>query len=89
MTHTRKRKDGKKARKVIFRRMKQLMKTVEGHALNYHSLLEERWQETDWNELETQIVLDRMQNILDQLPLMALYVTFNIMRYSERTPFFF
>ena len=68
MTHTRKRKDGKKARKIILRSMKQLMETVGSHARNYHSLLEERWQETDWSELETQIVLDRIQNILDQLP---------------------
>ena len=68
MTHTRKRKDGKKSRKIILRRMKKLMKMIEGHARNYHSLLEERWQETGWSELETQIVLDRIQNILDQLP---------------------
>lgn len=68
MTHTRKKKDGKKVRKKVFRRMKQLMKTIEGHARNYHALLEERWRETDWSELETQVVLDRIQLILDQLP---------------------
>ncbi len=68
MTHTRKRKDAKKVRKKVFRRMKQLMKTIEGHARNYHALLEERWGETGWSELETQVVLDRIQGILDQLP---------------------
>lgn len=68
MTHTRKKKDGKKKRKMIFRRMKQLMKTIEGHAQNYHEILAERWRETDWSELETQVVLDRIQHILDQLP---------------------
>jgi hypothetical protein len=68
MTHTRKRKDAKKVRKKIFRRMKQLMKTIERHAHNYHALLEEHWNETDWSELETQIVLDRIQGVLDQLP---------------------
>ena len=68
MTHTRKKKDGKKARKFIFRRMKRLMKTVERHALNYSVLLEKHWTETDWSELETQVVLDRIQNILVQLP---------------------
>jgi hypothetical protein len=68
MTHTRKRKDGKKIRKRIFRRMKKLMKTIEGHACNYHALLENRWRETGWSELETQVVLDRIQNILDDLP---------------------
>jgi hypothetical protein len=68
MTHTRKKKDAKKVRKKIFRRMKQLMKTIEGHAHNYHALLEEHWPQTGWSELETQIVLDRIQGILDDLP---------------------
>lgn len=68
MTHTRKKPDAPKRRKRILRRMKQLMKTVEGHARNYHALLEERWRETGWSELETQVVLDRIQGILDQLP---------------------
>lgn len=68
MTHTRKKKDAKKVRKRVFRRMKKLMKTIEGHACNYHALLEERWCETGWSELETQVVLDRIQGILDQLP---------------------
>jgi hypothetical protein len=68
MTHTRKMKDGKKLRKMIFRRMKTLVKTIERHAQNYYNLLQECWKQTDWSELEAQIVLDRIQNILDQLP---------------------
>lgn len=68
MTHTRKRKDGKKVRKMVLRRMKKLMKTIGGHAESYHALLEERWRETGWSELETQVVLDRIRRILDQLP---------------------
>jgi hypothetical protein len=68
MTHTRKRKDAKKVRKKIFRRMKKLMQTIEGHARTYHALLKEHWTQTGWSELETQIVLDRIQGILDQLP---------------------
>jgi len=68
MTHTRKKKEAKKARKKIFRRMKQLMKTIEQHAQRYHALLEENREQTDWSELEAQVVLDRIENILDQLP---------------------
>lgn len=68
MTHTRKKKNSKKARKMIFRRMKKLMKTVEGHGSKYFALLEKRWPETDWSELEAQVILDRMACILDQLP---------------------
>jgi len=68
MTHVRKKKGAKKMRKRIFRRMKKLMGIVEKHANNYHRELEARWQETDLSEVETQVILDRMQNILDQLP---------------------
>ena len=68
MTHVRKKKGAKKMRKSIFRRMKKLMSIVEKHANNYHRELEARWQETDLSEIETQVVLDRMQNILNQLP---------------------
>jgi len=68
MTHVRKKQDAKKMRKVIFRRMKKLMKVIEKHAMNYHSELEARWRETDWSELEAQVALDRIKNILAQLP---------------------
>lgn len=68
MTHTRKKRNAKKARKTIFRRMKKLIKVIEKHAENYHFVLGQRWNETDWSELEAQVVLDRMRNILDQLP---------------------
>jgi len=68
MTHVRKKKGAKKLRKNIFRRMKKLMKRVEEHACNHYRLLETRWMETDWSEVQTQVILDRIQNILDQLP---------------------
>lgn len=68
MTHTRKKKGAKKARKVVLRRMKKLMKTIEGHARNYIQLLEEHWEETDWSEAEARIVLQWIENILTQLP---------------------
>jgi len=68
MTHVRKKKGAKKMRKAIFRRMKKLMKIVENHACNHYCLLESHWQLTDWSKSQTQGVLDRIQNILDQLP---------------------
>lgn len=68
MTHVRKKKGARKLRKNIFRHMKRLMKRVEKHACNHYHLLEVRWMETDWSEIQTQVVLDRIQNILDQLP---------------------
>lgn len=68
MTHARKKKGATKVRKNILRKMKKLIKLVESHARNYHELLETHWEETDWSEIEAQVVLDRIQNILDQLP---------------------
>ena len=68
MTHVRKKHEAMKMRKRIFRRMKRLMKLIEKHATNYHRELTERWSETDWSELEAQVVLDRIKNILNQLP---------------------
>ena len=55
-------------RKNIFRRMKRLMKTVEKHAYNHYHLLQTRWMETNWSESQTQVVLDRIHNVLGQLP---------------------
>ena len=68
MTHVRKKKDARKMRKRILRRMKKLMKIIEGHAQTYHRELTDRWSETEWSQLEAQVVLERMKNILDQLP---------------------
>jgi len=68
MTHARKKNGAAKVRKTLLRKMKKLMKLVEAHAKNYHQLLKTHWQETDLSEIEARVVLDRMQNILDQLP---------------------
>jgi hypothetical protein len=68
MTNTRKKQDGKKVRKRVFRQMKQLLKTVEAHAHKHYELLKEHWQQTDWSRAEADIVLDRIQGVLDQLP---------------------
>lgn len=68
MTHTRKRKGSKKAKKRVLRQMKKLLSIIESHGWNYYHLLSDRWGETDWSEAETAVVLNRMKNILDQIP---------------------
>ena len=68
MTHTRKKKDAKKARKKIFRRMKTLMKTIEGHARNYRAELILHRKQLAWSNREIRAVLKRIKNILNQLP---------------------
>jgi len=68
MSSVRKKKNASKMRKVIFRRMKKLAKTVQNHAESYHRELEARWSETSLSQMEAQVILERIGNILCQLP---------------------
>ncbi|MEE8440186.1 MAG: hypothetical protein V3S41_00575, partial [Spirochaetia bacterium] len=68
MSHTRKKKHGAKMRKVIFRRMKKLLKTIEAHGRRYYEILDQHWDQTDWSRKQAQQVMGRMQKVIDQLP---------------------
>lgn len=68
MTHARRKQDAKKMRKRILRKMKKLTKIIGEHASRYHELLSENWEQTTWSELEKQIVLERIEDMLEQLP---------------------
>ena len=60
--------DKKKARKKILRAMKNRVKTVRQHALRYRDLLEKDWDKTKLSQPQAQCILDRMDNVLAQLP---------------------
>ena len=68
MTHSRRRKDGRKYRKQILREMKKLSKLVQRHGERYRDLLKTRWQETEWTEKQAQVVIKRIDNVLGKLP---------------------
>ena len=68
MTHARRKKDGKRARKAVLREMKKLSKSIAGHAVRHRELLEQRWQETDLKEGEARQIMERIDMILKQLP---------------------
>jgi hypothetical protein len=68
MTMTRRKANGKKARKNVVRRMKRMVKRVENHAQRHYELLSQEWQKTEWTEKEAQYVLSRIQGVLEQLP---------------------
>lgn len=68
MTQCRRKKDSKKNRKKILRLMKQLLKKIAAHAERHAKLLEEYWGETDYSELEAKEIINRIRNILQQLP---------------------
>jgi hypothetical protein len=68
MTHTRRKKDGRKERKRVLRQMKAVVSVVRAHAQRYHTLLEENWQATDWTRPQAEQVLKRLESILEALP---------------------
>lgn len=68
MTHLRKKPNAPKKRKAVLRRMKRLTKTVECHAKNYQRALSSNWEKSDLSEAATQVILSRIENVLEQLP---------------------
>lgn len=68
MTHAWNKADRQRQRKKTLRQMDRLMGTVRGHARRYRDLLAERWEETDWTLPQTEQVLRRMDQVLEQLP---------------------
>jgi hypothetical protein len=68
MTHTRHKKGGKKERKRILRLMKLLVKRVRVHAERYRKLLTDNWSDTDLSEKEKDLLLGRLNKIIEQIP---------------------
>ena len=68
MTHARRKKDAKRARKAVLREMKKLSKILAAHAERHRDLLQQRWKETDFKEGEARQIIQRMTRVLEQLP---------------------
>lgn len=68
MTHTWNEKDSKKQRKKVLRKMDKLVGCVARHAKGYRTLLDQQWEQTEWTRPETDYLLRRLDNVLDQLP---------------------
>jgi len=62
------RKDSKKNRKRILRNMKKIARTVEAHATRYRDLLDRQWENTEWTRPAVEVILKRMDSVLEQLP---------------------
>ncbi len=67
MTFAKRRKESKKLRKAILRKMKKLMKKVAKHAMNHLALLENNWQTADITCSQTQQILKQITNVTGQL----------------------
>jgi hypothetical protein len=61
-------KDRKKERKAIFRKMKTLCGVVLKHAVRYRAILDDCWEETDLTRPEAEVILRAMDNVMAQLP---------------------
>jgi len=68
MTHSRRKANSKKQRKIILRKMKKLSRCIARHGKRYRQLLSNEWEKTDWTEIQAQQVIRRIDNILEQLP---------------------
>jgi hypothetical protein len=68
MTHGRRKQGTHKERKRILRAMKRLVKTVRAHARRHRDLLDKEWAQTKWTRRQAEQVLQRMDNVLEQLP---------------------
>jgi hypothetical protein len=68
MSQSRKRKNAKKQRKQLLRKMKKLVKRVMAHSERYLQMLMERREETSWSAIEARVIVERVNGILEQLP---------------------
>ena len=68
MTHAWNKKDSQRQRKQTLRQMDHLVGTVRNHARRYRDLLDQRWSQTEWTRPQAEQVLDRMDQVLKQLP---------------------
>jgi len=68
MTHTRRKSNSKKQRKIIFRKMKKMSLCIGKHGKRYRQLLENTWEKTDWTRAQAEQMIRRIDLILVQLP---------------------
>lgn len=68
MAAQRRASESKKNRKEILRKMKKLTKCVGVHAQAHRDLLTSRWAETDLSEGQARVIIQRLNNVLEQLP---------------------
>jgi len=58
---------GKKERKRVLRAMKRICKTAVAHGQRYRRVLDAHWSESDLSRKEAEVILRRMDNVLNQV----------------------
>lgn len=69
MVMVRRKKDSKRQRKTILRAMKKLASCITKHGKRYRDLLDNYWGKTDWTYPQALQVINRVDSILNQLPI--------------------
>lgn len=67
MTHAKNRRDSKKKRKYILRKMKKLAKKIMLHGKKYRNLLDSEWEHTELSEKQAKRIIERIDNVLNKL----------------------
>lgn len=68
MSQQGRRAGSKKGRKRVLRKIKELVKVVRAHARRHRDRLDKEWSSTSWTRKEAEVVLRRMDGVLELLP---------------------
>jgi hypothetical protein len=68
MAQTRRKEGGEKMRKAVLREMKRLAKTTGQHAKRHRDGLDKAWERTGWTRAQADVVIRRIDSVLEQLP---------------------
>lgn len=68
MTHTHRRKDGRKRRKGVLRSMKKLLRRIGKHTTRHRDLLETSWAATRWSQRQAARIIERIDAKMALLP---------------------
>jgi len=68
MTHTRRRRDAKRMRKQVLRKMKRLLNAIGGHARRHRDRLAKEYSSTHYTARQAQRIVERIDTMLTLMP---------------------
>ena len=67
MTFAKRKKDSKRNRKAVLRKMKKLVKKVAKHAMKHFELLDNNWETVDVSRVQAEQILKQILNVTEKL----------------------
>lgn len=68
----------KKEKKKLFRKIKKISKLIEDHGHRYLNMLDANWEKMELSRVQVEVILRRMDNVLEQLPQAISYPACNV-----------